>query len=173
MKKFAAFLSAVVLLCALCASSSFAQKSVDLGMSKFGIRHVRIPLTAAQLIGMYAAPIKILDPQGAGKTIIVTKVSFTITRTATAFTGGGAVIVQYGSTVNGGGTQSLDSTLASTVITGAAGTTVSLRNGAVISDLAAASIQNAPLYLSNQTAAFATGTGTGMFDVWYYVNGSQ
>jgi hypothetical protein len=133
------------------------------------VRHVKVSLTAAQLNGMYAAPVKLLDPQGAGKAIIVTKAVFTITRTATAFANGGVSIVQYGSTVNGGGTQSLDSTIAAAVITGAAGTTVTVRNGAVISDLAAASIQNAPLYLSNQTAAFITGTGTGTIDVWYYV----
>lgn len=137
--------------------------------SDYTIQHKTVALTAANLIAMYAAPVVILPAQGAGKSIIVTRLAFTITRTSTAFTGGGAAIFQYGTTVNGGGTQALDSTLASTVITGAAGTTVTARNGAVISDLAAATIQNAGLYISNATAAFAAGTGTAAVDVWYVV----
>lgn len=139
-------------------------------MSKFAVRHVQVPLSAAQIIGMYAAPVKILDAQTGTRSIVVTKILFRITRTSTAFTGGGAVIVQYGSTVNGAGTQSLDSTIASTVITGAAGISDNVRHGAVISDLAAASIENVGLYVSNPTAAFAAGTGTATLDVWYYVS---
>lgn len=135
----------------------------------YSIQHATVALTAANLNGMYAAPVQILAAPGAGKSIVITKLVFTITRTATAFANGAAAIVQYGSTVHGGGTQALDSTLASTVLTGSAGTTVSARNGAVISDLAAATIQNAGVYISNGTAAFDTGTGTAVADVWYVV----
>jgi hypothetical protein len=138
------------------------------GGADYSVQHATIPLTAPNLIGMYAAPVQLLAAPAAGKSIMVTKLAFTITRTATAFTGGGAAIVQYGNTVNGGGTQALDSTIASTVVTGSAGTTVT-RNGAVISDLAAASIQAAGLFISNATAAFAAGTGTAVVDVWYVV----
>lgn len=169
MKLVTRHLSLVTLL-AFCfiAAPARSEPQVNMGMSKFNVRHVTIPLTSANLIGMYAAPVKLLDPQTGTKAIIVTKAVLTMTRTATAFTGGGAVIVQYGSTVNGGGTQSLDSTIAATVVTGSAGTTVTVRNGAVISDLAGASIRNAGLYISNATAAFATGTGTATLDLWYY-----
>lgn len=135
----------------------------------YSVKHVTVSLSAANLIAMYGAPVQLLAAPGAGKSIVVSKVLFTITRTSTAFTGGGAAIVQYGATVNGGGTQALDSTLASTVITGAAGTTESVRNGAIISDLASTSIQNAGLYISNATAAFAAGTGTAVADLWYFV----
>jgi hypothetical protein len=135
----------------------------------YSVQHETVALTAANLIAMYTTPVAIVAAPGAGKSIVITKLVFTITRTATAFTGGAAVIFQYGSTANGAGTQALDSTLASTVVTGGAGTTVSARNGAVISDLAAATIQNAGLYISNGTAAFAAGTGTATVDVWYVV----
>lgn len=135
----------------------------------YSVQHVTKALTAANIIAMYTTPVALIAAQGAGKSIVVTKLVFTITRTSTAFTGGGAAIVQYGSTANGGGTQALDSTLAATVITGAAGATVSARNGAVISDLAGATIQNAGLYISNATAVFAAGTGTAAVDVWYVI----
>lgn len=135
--------------------------------SDYSVQHVTVPLTAANIIAMYTTPVQLVAAQGAGKSIAVTKVAFTITRTATAFTGGGAAIVQYDSTANGAGQQALDSTIAATVITGAAGTTVSTRNGAVISDLASTSIQNKGLFISNGTAVFAAGTGTVVVDVWY------
>lgn len=153
----------------LLTSGAFAQKATDLGMSKFGVRHVRIPLTAAQINGMYAAPVKILDPQGAGKSIIVVKALLNLTGTATQFANGGAAIIQYGSTTHGGGTQACDSTIAASVFTSATALVVCTRNGAVISGLAYTSIQNAPLYISNATAAFDTGTGPATLDVWYLV----
>lgn len=146
-----------------------AKGEVDPTATDYSVQHFTKALTAANLIAMYAAPVVLIPAPGAGKSIVVTKVALTTTRTATAFTGGGVAIVQYGTTVNGAGQQALDSTIAAAVVTGAAGTTVTLRNGAVISDLAAASIQNIGLYISNQTTAFATGTGTATVDVWYYV----
>jgi hypothetical protein len=133
-------------------------------------QHVTVNLSSANILAMSATPVQLIAAPGSGKTIVVDKIVFTITRTSTAYANGGAVIFQYGNTATGGGQQSADSTLASTVITGAAGTTVSLRNGAVISDLASTSIQNLGLFISNQTAAFITGTGTAVVDVWYYVD---
>jgi hypothetical protein len=137
--------------------------------SDYSVQHVTVALTAAQIIAMYTTPVVLVAAPGSGKSILVTKLAFTIIRTSTAFTGGAAAIVQYDSTANGAGTQALDSTIASTVITGSAGTTVTARNGAVISDLASTSIQNKGLYISNGTAVFAAGTGTATVDVWYVV----
>jgi hypothetical protein len=134
-----------------------------------GVRHKQVSLTAANIIAMYTTPVVLLAAPGSGKSIAVTKLQFKITRSATAFTGGGAVIVQYDTTANGAGTQSLDSTLAATVVTGAAGTSYSWRNGAVISD-STATVVNKGLYISNDTAVFAAGTGTATVDIWYVVN---
>lgn len=131
-----------------------------------GVLHKQIALTAAQINGMYAAPVILIAAPGTGKTVAVNKVIFSITRSSTAFASGGAAIIQYDSTVNGGGTQSCDSTLASTVITGAAGTSNSIRNGAIISD-STATIVNKGIYISNATGAFTTGTGTATVDIWY------
>jgi hypothetical protein len=136
-----------------------------LWMGAAKINHVQVSLTAAQIIAMYTTPVVLVAAPGTGKTIAVSRCIFTITRTSTAFTGGGANIIQYDSTANGAGTNACDSTLASTVVTGASGTSVSLRNGAVISDSAA--LQNKGIYISNATAVYAAGTGTATVDVWY------
>lgn len=130
---------------------------------------VVVNLTAAQLIAMYAAPVLVV-PAVAGKAILVDSVEFVITRTATAFTGGGVVAVQYDSTVNGGGTAT-HATIAATVVTGAAGTTYTQRIAAVAgqSDIASASIAGKGLYISNATAAFAAGTGTAVLTVRYHL----
>jgi hypothetical protein len=135
----------------------------------YSVQHVTKALTAANIIAMYTTPVKVLETPGAGKSIVVAKVALTITRTATAFTGGGVGILQYHSTANGAGQQALDSTFAATIFTGSAGTSVSFRNGAVISDAASTVTQDKALYISNQTAVFAAGTGTAILDVWYYV----
>jgi len=126
-----------------------------------------VNLTAAQLIAMYATPVAVVAPV-AGKAIFVDSVDFVMTRTSTAFTGGGVVAVQYDSTANGAGTATT-ATIAATVVTGAAGTTYTYRIPVVQSDIASASIANIGLYISNQTAAFAAGTGTAVLKVRYHL----
>lgn len=127
---------------------------------------VEVPLTAAQLIAMYATPVLVV-PAVSNKAIVVDSVELIMTRTATQFTGGGVVSVQYNSTANGAGTSVQASTIAATVVTAGAGTTYSTRPPATLSDVATASIKGIGLYISNATAAFATGTGTAVVRVTY------
>lgn len=126
-----------------------------------------VALTAANLIAMYATPVVVV-PALAGFNIIVDSVDFDITRTSTAFTGGGVVAVQYAATANGAGTATT-ATIAAAVVTGAAGRTVTARIPVVLSDVATASITGIGLYISNQTAAFAAGTGTANVTVKYHI----
>lgn len=127
---------------------------------------VEVALSAANLQAMYATPVLVV-PAVSNKAIVVDSVEFIMTRTATAYTGGGVVSVQYANTANGGGTSVQASTIAATVVTGAAGTTYSTRPPATLSDVATASIKGIGLYISNATAAFATGTGTAVVRVTY------
>lgn len=126
-----------------------------------------LALAAADLIAMYTTAVLVLAGV-TSKAIIVDAVDFVITRTSTAFTGGGVVAVQYDSTANGAGTAT-HATIAATVVTGAAGTTYTSRIPVVQSDIASASIAGKGLYISNQTAAFAAGTGTAMLTVRYHL----
>jgi hypothetical protein len=92
-------------------------------------------------------------------------VLFEITRTATAFTGGGVVSLQYHTT-----TTSVPhaGTIAASVVTGAAGTVQTYlgpnvgANGLVIP-------ANEGIDITNATAAFAAGTGTAKVFVKYRV----
>lgn len=126
-----------------------------------------VQLTAAQLIAMYATPVALI-PAVPGKSIIVDAFEFIITRTSTAFTGGGVVAPQYDSTANGAGTAAT-ATVAATVVTGAAGKTITARIPVVQSDIAQASIEGIGLFLSNATAAFAAGTGTAVARIAYHL----
>ncbi len=135
---------------------------MDIGL----IKTVTLPLTAANLIAMYTTPIAVV-PAITGKSIYVQSVVFDIIRTATAFTGGGVVNVQYDSTANGAGTTA-HADIAAAVVTGAAGTTHTERIPKDLSDIADASIKGIGLYVSNKTGVFAAGTGTATLTVRYY-----
>lgn len=131
--------------------------------------HATVAISSADLLALYSAPKLLVAAPGSGKTIAIVKAILYITRTSTQYTtGGGAAIIQYNSTTHGGGTQACDSTIAATVITGAAGSTSTVRNGAVISDSSA--VVNQGLYLSAATGDFTDGTGTAVMDVYYVTN---
>jgi hypothetical protein len=131
---------------------------------------VSIPISSADLLALYSAPKLLINAPGAGHSITILKANFAITRTSTVYvTGGGAAIIQYDSTVHGGGTQACDSTIAATVITGTAGLSNTFRNGAIISD-ATTTVDNKGIYLSAATGDFTAGTGTAVMDIWYTTN---
>jgi len=132
-----------------------------------GATTTMVNLSAADLIAMYTTPVAIVAPV-AGKAIIVDSMEIVVTRTSTAFTGGGTFGVQYAATANGAGTLTT-ANIAATVLTGAAGTTYTARIPVVLSDVASASIAGIGLYISNTTAAFAAGTGTAYVRVAYHL----
>jgi hypothetical protein len=127
---------------------------------------LELSLTAANIIGMYAAAIEVV-PAIAGKAIIVDDVVLDLTGTATQFVNGGVVGVQYKNTVNGAG-QLVHADIAAAVVTAATARVVTHRVGADISSIATADIVGVGLFISNKTAAFATGTGTANLIVRYH-----
>lgn len=142
--------------------SEVTSSEVEAGL----LKSATVALTAAQINGMYAAPVVVV-PAVAGKSIIVDSVHFRIARTATQFAGGGTAVVQYDSTINGAGTATT-AVIAAAVITAGAGTTVTSRIPVVLSDIAIASIEGKGLYLSNVDGAFTTGTGVATITVHYH-----
>lgn len=125
-------------------------------------------LSSADLKGMYAAPLLMVSSI-AGKSIIVDSVEFVMTRTATAYTGGGVINVQYDSTANGAGT-TCHADMAATILTDAgAAVTYTHRVSKDLSALADTVMPGKGLYLSNKTAAFATGTGTAHIIIIYHI----
>lgn len=118
-------------------------------------------LTAANIIAMNGAPVEVIPAQGANKFVIVESVLFKMTRTSTAFTGGGAVSLKY----SGGAT--ITNTIAATVVTtGGAGIEYA-HIGPVLTSLTPAG--NTAIQITNATGAFATGTGTAEVYIKYRV----
>lgn len=130
------------------------------------LKTVSVNLTAAQIIAMYTTPVVVV-PAITGKSIYVDSVDFDITGTATQFTGGGVVNVQYANTANGAGTAA-HADIAATVVTGATALVHTHRIPKDLSAIATASIKGIGLYISNKTGVFATGTGTAKVTVRYY-----
>jgi hypothetical protein len=127
--------------------------------------HISVPITSAQILAMSATPVQLLAAPGTGKNIVIKDVMFTMVTTSTQYAGGGAVVVQLGSTALGAGVNTLQNTLAASVVTAGAGTSYNILDAAN----AYVGAANTGLFLSNQTAAFTTGTGTMIVDVWYSI----
>lgn len=133
--------------------------SVLSGVSSLTAQQALVSLTAANLKAMYTTPVQIVAAPATGKAIVVEKIIFEITTTATGFANGGIVVFQYDTTAAGAGTLVHAGSIPASVITAGAGTTVtglwaaSGSNGLTIPTAKG-------IYISNQTAAFITGTGT-------------
>ena len=123
---------------------------------------VSVSLTAAQIIAMGTTPVQLIAAPASGKCIIVDNISFKMTTTATAFTGGGAVEFRY---TNASGTK-VTADIASTVITAAAG--VSFTNVRGIEASLTGTV-DAAIVIRNATAAFAAGTGSAVVTIDYHI----
>lgn len=131
------------------------------------IQYIKVPMTAAQFNGMYGAPFQIIPAPAAGKQIIVRGAVLAMTFVAAQYAAGGAVALQYDSTVHGAGPLASSTLAAATVNAYAASSDVGL-TGADTSGASSAKTAKG-IYLSNDTAAFTTGDGTWNIHVWYEV----
>jgi hypothetical protein len=103
-----------------------------------------------------------LVPAVTGKLIVVDDIIFEIARTATAFTGGGAVEFRY---TDGSGAK-VTADMAATVVTGSAGTVYTI-NKAIVTSLTG--VVSSPIVMTNATQVFAAGTGTGVITIKYHL----
>ena len=125
------------------------------------IQTVATTLNTADVLGAYAAPKLLLNAPGAGKTIFVLSMLL-YTKVSTAFATGGVGIIQYDSTVNGGGTNALAATIAAANITAAASQIYNANGYATGTATAISGITNKGIYFSNQTGAFTAGSGSSL-----------
>lgn len=132
-------------------------------MSPLVARYVKVAITSQNILDMNGAPVTVIASPGAGKSILVHDLVFTMTRTGTAYANGGAISFEYATG------QDVVATIAATVVTGAAGTTVSRRIPVDYSDVAAADTQDDVLRITNATAPFITGTGTAVVEILFSV----
>jgi hypothetical protein len=122
-----------------------------------------ISLSAAQIIAMGTTPITLIPAPGAGRVIIVSDITMQMTRTGTAFTGGGAVEFRY---TDGSGAKVTADIAAALVTTGGAGVAYASVGGI---EASITPVPNAPIVIDNATAAFAAGTGTAKLNIAYRI----
>lgn len=126
-------------------------------------------ITAAQFIGMYAAPIQLVAAPGANRVLIVNNAHLAIVYGTTQYTTGGAVIFQYTATANGAGTNTCATTIAAASVNGATANNFATLNGAAQGWGLSATLGNQGIYLSNATAAFAAGDSTFKYSIQYRI----
>jgi hypothetical protein len=129
------------------------------------VQYVKVSLSAVNFLGMYATPIVLVAAGGANTLHVVERIAFEVDYGGAQFAAGGAVLCQYDSTANGAGAPASATTAAATFnaiaadgVVGAAGS---------LASATAANTVNKGLYLSNQTAAFTTGSSTVDVHIWY------
>ena len=131
------------------------------------VQSISVSLTAAEIIALYTTSIEVI-PSYNGKAVILDSFVFDLTGTATQFTGGGVVNLQYKNTANGAGT-TLHADIAATVVTGATARILTHRIPKDLSSIATANITSIGVYIGAQTAVFAVGTGTAVCRVKYHL----
>lgn len=140
-----------------------AGKVLSANLSNLVAKYAKVTITSQNILDMNGAPVTVIASPGAGKSILVHDLVFTMTRTGTAYANGGAVSFEYAAG------QDVVATIAATVVTGAAGTTTSRRIPVDYSDVAVADTQDDVLRVTNATAPFITGTGTAIVEILYSI----
>jgi hypothetical protein len=141
----------------------FAQLALDVMQS------ATISLTAAQIKALYDTPVLLVAAAGSGKLVVIDSILWDIAYGTTQFTAGGVLAAQYGNTVHGAGPVA-SGTLAAASLNGVAASGF-LSNGGIAGGLSVAKTAslNTAVYMSNQTADFATGDSTATLYVRYHV----
>jgi hypothetical protein len=130
-------------------------------------------LTVANLTGMFAAPVLLVPAPPAGFMNFVTYFTLNNQLTLAPLTGGGVISVQYGSTINAGGTL-VTGTIAAAIFTSAVANRFATDTGVEFTQQLTGTLSDgtnahAGLYISNATGAFVTGptTGTATWSLTY------
>ena len=123
---------------------------------------VAVALSSADILGMNASPVTLIPAQGAGTIILVESILLKMVTTSTQYANGGAVEFRY---TNGSGAK-VSADIAAAVITATAGTSYTSVAGVTTS---LTPVANSPLVITNATAAFITGTGTGTLYIRFRV----
>lgn len=122
-----------------------------------------VSLSSAQIITLNSVPVALVTAPGAGKAVMVNRLIFEMTRTVTAFTGGGAVgPVYHGAT----GVITANSVPAATITTAGAASVTNVLAGTTA---ATAVLANTGVDLLAAAADFAAGTGTAKVIIYYSI----
>lgn len=122
----------------------------------------KIALSSAEILALNATPKTLIPAPGAGKILIIESIALQMTTTATQYANGGALEFRL---TNGSGAK-VSADIAAAVVTAAAGVSYTSVSGVATS---LTGVVNSPLVVTNASAAFITGTGTGVFNIKFRV----
>lgn len=137
--------------------------AISNGTTKVVEKTVEVALTAANLIAMYAAPVTVVAAPGTGYALNFKSAVLVYDSTATAFTSGGVITINYGS-----GGAACSSNLAATFLTGAGDKVWNLEKLNAAGGFTMP--VNVSLVITNASGAFATGTGVCRLQITYTVH---
>lgn len=131
-------------------------------MSPDLLKMVQVTLSSANILAMRTTPVTLIAAPGSGKIIVVDDILLKMITTATQYANGGAVEFRY---TDGSGAK-VSADIAAAVITAGAGTSYTKVKGI---EASLTPVANAPLVITNATAAFITGTGSGLITIHYRI----
>jgi hypothetical protein len=130
-----------------------------------GAQYMSGSLTAAQINDMYNNAISLIPTPGANEGILVREWSLELVSDGTAFTGGGAIGLQFGNVGHAG--LAVSTTIAATLLTGAGVNRLSTGTG-IITNAVTANYVNTFVAITNATAVFAAGgLSTVNWKIWF------
>ena len=131
------------------------------------IRYASVAMTLANFTGMYATPFQILAAPGAGLMHVINSCAINMVYGSAPLAAGGAVGLQYGNTAHLAGSAA-SATEAATDFTGVSASSMFRFSGGLSTGISTSAAINTAVYISNDTAAFTTGTGASFtVNVWY------
>lgn len=150
--------------------NGLAFSSTTLAVPNTNLIYTTVAITAAEFNGMYAAPKLLVAAPGANKLLVLEQMDLLMTFVSADYAAGGAVAVQYDSTVHGAGVLASNAEAAADFFAGVSTayqfTPVS---GNTVGALPFSTTVNKGLYLSNLTQAFTTGDSTFVAHIWYRI----
>lgn len=127
-------------------------------------------LTLAQILDLYNTPVEILPTLSTGFMYVVDKLVIEAIYGSAAFSGGGNIYLQYGTTAHG--TNTATGNIAAAFLTGLSADSIISTTGAInsTSGLATSVTDGAKLTITAGTAVFTAGTGgSAVYHVYYKV----
>jgi hypothetical protein len=125
---------------------------------------VETNLSAAQINGMYAAPVLVVPAPAAGTVNIVKHAYLSVEFNSAQYADGGAIALQYKNTVHGAGVAA-SGTIAAATLNGVSANEVLLFP--LVSSILLANATAQAIYISNATGAFDTGDSPAKLYVGY------
>jgi hypothetical protein len=143
--------------------------SVTISASNGGLLTANVSVTTAQMLaGIYTTSVAIIPAPGANRMIIPVNATIELVFNSIAYAAGGVVLLQYGSTANGGGTNAFGTTMTAAHMNNGASAVQGFA-GVAQAWATNATYANLGIYIGAQTQDFTTGNSNVQVTINYRV----